>query len=140
MRMGMGLGKLVLMLVAVVLSSSGVAQDVPITALHGIILTLVLAPGAPYRGPSDHSYDSDSFVIAVDNCASKCITNSMTDFIEQPRKVKVKIKGVAADSAATFVGAVKWKIEDDNGKLHTFYLPDTFYHGQAPYRLLSPQH
>jgi hypothetical protein len=34
-------------------------------------------------------YNSDSFLIAVDNCCSRYITNCMTDFVELPRRVKM---------------------------------------------------
>jgi hypothetical protein len=64
----------------------------------------------------------------------------MVDFIGHPKKIRMTIKGVAGDSLVTFVGTVKWMIEDNNGKKHTFHIPNTYYHKQVPYRLLSPQH
>jgi hypothetical protein len=38
------------------------------------------------------------------------------------------------------VGTVKWKIKDDNGKVHNFILPNTYYSSAVETRLLSPQH
>jgi hypothetical protein len=38
------------------------------------------------------------------------------------------------------VGTVKWKIQDDNGKIHSFILPNTYYSSAVETRLLSPQH
>jgi hypothetical protein len=38
------------------------------------------------------------------------------------------------------VGTVKWKIKDDNGKTHSFILPNTYYSSSVETRLLSPQH
>ena len=38
------------------------------------------------------------------------------------------------------VGTVKWKIKDDNGKVHSFILPNTYYSPSVETRLLSPQH
>jgi hypothetical protein len=38
------------------------------------------------------------------------------------------------------VGTVKWKIQDDNGKIHNFILPNTYYSSAVETRLLSPQH
>ncbi len=38
------------------------------------------------------------------------------------------------------VGTVKWKIRDDNGKVHNFILPNTYYSSSVETRLLSPQH
>ena len=37
-------------------------------------------------------------------------------------------------------GTVKWKIEDDTGRVHIFRIPGTFYVPKAPFRMLSPQH
>ncbi len=38
----------------------------------------------------------------------------------------------------TMVGTVKWKIKDDNGKVHNFILPNTYYSSSVETRLLSP--
>jgi hypothetical protein len=38
------------------------------------------------------------------------------------------------------VGTVKWKIKDNNGKIHNFILPNTYYSSSVETRLLSPQH
>jgi hypothetical protein len=38
------------------------------------------------------------------------------------------------------MGTVKWSIEDDEGVVHSFLLPNTYYNADSPYRLLSPQH
>jgi hypothetical protein len=97
------------MIFSVALSLSGVVEvhETPITALHELILGLESSPTGSFKGPLDHSYDSESFIITVNICTSKCMTNLMTDFIESPRKIIVKIKGVAGDSLASFVGTVK---------------------------------
>ena len=42
------------------------------------------------------SFDSDSFAIAINNCATRSITNNLDDFIKTPRKIKSStIKGVS---------------------------------------------
>ena len=38
------------------------------------------------------------------------------------------------------MGTVEWKIKDDNGKVHNFILPNTYYSSSVETRLLSPQH
>ncbi len=88
----------------------------------------------------DNGYDTDSFMIAVDNCCSRCITNSLDDFVDTPKKTKVKVRGIGGDVSATMIGTVKWNIEDDNGVVHAFTIPNTYYNSGSPYRLLSPQH
>jgi hypothetical protein len=89
---------------------------------------------------ADQGYDSDSFWIAVDNGASRCITNSLSDFISPPKRVNIDVLGIGGSVKANFVGTVRWSFEDDEGVVHTFLLPDTYYNAEAPYRLLSPQH
>jgi hypothetical protein len=91
-------------------------------------------------GAVQHQYDSDSFLIAVDNCCSKSITNQMADFIGQPEKVFIEVRGIGRKVNATWKGTVRWKIEDNDGQVHTIELPGTYYHGESPYRLISPQH
>ncbi|CAB9523869.1 hypothetical protein SEMRO_1466_G275010.1 [Seminavis robusta] len=98
------------------------------------------ATAAGSSGVSEHYYDSDSFVIAVDNCSSRCITNSMMDFVGTPERINVRVKGIGGDGAATYRGTVRWIIQDDSGATHTWLIPDTYYHKKSPYRLLSPQH
>jgi hypothetical protein len=89
---------------------------------------------------SDHSFDSDSFLVAIDNCSSRCITNCMTDFVGKPKRVKLSVLGIGGNAMATYVGTVRWSIEDNDGKRHDFLIPNTYYNEQCPYRLLSPQH
>jgi hypothetical protein len=90
---------------------------------------------------SDEYYDSDSFPIMLDNRASKCLTNVMSDFISQPKPTSVRIKGIGgARVSATFVGTVRWCFEDDSGKKHDFVLPGTYYSSAVPGRILSLQH
>ena len=87
------------------------------------------------------SFDLDSFVIAVDNCATRSITNDPNDFVETPRKVAVSsIKGISGLIQVLRQGTIKWNICDDEGKTHEMLLPNSFYVPRAPMRLLSPQH
>lgn len=108
----------------------------PILALTMVIFSLKASTTAV----NDHKYDSDSFLIAIDNCSSRCITNSMTDFVVPPTRVNVKVKGIGGSVVATHKGTVRWSIEDDHGRNHTWLIPDTYFNESTPYRLLSPQH
>jgi Reverse transcriptase (RNA-dependent DNA polymerase)/GAG-pre-integrase domain len=106
-----------------------------------IVLSMVILKSATSTvAPCDHYYDSDSFLIAIDNCSSRCITNCMADYVEPPVRVKVKVNGIGGAVIATHKGTVKWAIEDDHGRRHTWLIPDTYFHESTPYRLLSPQH
>jgi hypothetical protein len=102
----------------------------------------VMPAGARLQGSETGRwrYDSDSFWIAVNNCCSRCITNSMADFVEPPKKVWMKVRGIGGEVLASFQGTVKWSIADNKGKVHTFTIPNAYYHANSPYRLWSPQH
>lgn len=98
------------------------------------------AIGTSCNGATDHSYDADSFVMLFDNGSSKCITSNINDFVDKPRMVNVPVAGMGGESRATLVGTVTWSIEDDEGRTHSFRVPNTFYNASAPFRLMSPQH
>lgn len=85
-------------------------------------------------------FDTDSFPLYVDNCASSSVTNSLSDFIKAPRKSDKVIQGINGMVNAIQVGTVQWHILDDFGEKHTLILPNTYYVPHSPHRLLSPQH
>jgi hypothetical protein len=68
------------------------------------------------------------------------LTNDIRDYVEPPVKSTVRVKGYNGSTNSTMVGTVKWKIEDDKGKVHSFILPNTYYSPSVETRLLSPQH
>ena len=111
----------------------------PVFALQHMFVALH-SPQIVNDSNVDHRFDSDSFLIAVDNCSSRCITNDKRDFVGEPRKVHVLVKGIAGFGAATHVGTVRWSIQDDRGVVHEHLIPNTYLHESSPYRLLSPQH
>jgi hypothetical protein len=85
-------------------------------------------------------FDSGSFPILVDNCASSSITNCLKDFVKPPRATSKMIQGVNGELTALKIGTVAWKIQDDSGRTHVLTLPNAYYAPSSPYRLLSPQH
>jgi hypothetical protein len=87
-----------------------------------------------------HQTDSDSFLIAIDNCCSRCITNSLDDFVSTPANSTTSVRGLGGSVAMLKVGTVKWSILDDNGTNTEFIIPNVYYNANAPCRLFSPQH
>ena len=85
-------------------------------------------------------FDTDSKPIRIDNCASYCISNDMSDFIHPPKAIQKRIKGLAGSLGNLKQGTIRWKIEDDQGKTHVFDIPNSLYVKESPSRLLSPQH
>jgi hypothetical protein len=75
-------------------------------------------------------FDSDSVIIHVDNCASRCISNSLADFVSMGGDIV----------AVTGVGTIRWTIDDDMGTAHSFLIPGPLYIPDSPTRLFSPQH
>ncbi|CAB9530636.1 unknown protein [Seminavis robusta] len=115
----------------------GWSEGSPIVAMQLVLLSL---SGSFNNGSRDHSYDTDSVLIAIDNCSSRCITNCMQDFIDTPKKVNVSVQGIGGTVMATYKGTIRWAIEDQSGRVHHFLIPDTYFNAATPYRLLSPQH
>ena len=71
-------------------------------------------------------FDSDSFDIAIDNCASQCITNNKEDFIGTPKKVNHTVHGVGT-APITLQGTVSWAIEDDDGVVHDMVIKNCLF-------------
>jgi hypothetical protein len=84
-------------------------------------------------------FNSNSFPIAVDNCALRCMTCDARDFINDPVPIKVDMLGIGK-SAAVKYGTIRWIIENNDGIPHLELIPDTYYVPNLPVRLLAPQH
>jgi len=89
---------------------------------------------------NDHSYDSDSYNIGIDDHASYCLTNSKDDFIDTPVDTKIMVKGIKGYLNSALKGTIKWSIEDDDGVVHDLIIPGSYFIEELPVRLLSPQH
>ena len=85
-------------------------------------------------------FDSDAQPLMLDDGASACITNDMADFIEPPKRVDKKVKGIKGHAHATHRGTIKWHIEDDRGLVHVMIIRGTYLIPDTPTRILSPQH
>ena len=90
-----------------------------------------------------HSYafDSDSSIINVDNCSSRTMTNCLQDMVGPLKKVNYKVLDHQGKySTASYEGTIRWRWDDDNGRLHTHYIPKSLYVENSQGWLLSPQH
>ena len=86
--------------------------------------------------------ESDSYLQAImlDDGASACITNEKDDFIEPPKRVNHKVRGIKGHAKATHHGMLKWHIGDDNGLVHVMVIKGCLFIPDAATRILSPQH
>ena len=86
-------------------------------------------------------YDSDSFVIGIDNHASKTMSNKIRDFITPLTPTpNTFVKGAGGYINVMGSGTLRWRIEDDDGKVHTILVKDSLYVPNIPKCLLSCQH
>ena len=86
-------------------------------------------------------FDSDPFIVSVGNHASKTISNQsshlISDFFPLPRQ---HIKGISVQISIKGRGTVRWKIEDDEGRVHTLDIKDTLYVPESPISIICPQY
>ena len=80
-----------------------------------------------------------TYTIAIDNCASKCMTTSKDDFVSTPKSCNASVAGLGT-SKARLTGTVKWTIAHDKGHNYSFLIHDVLYVPTLPFRVLSPQH
>ena len=70
--------------------------------------------------------------LMINNGASACITNNLTDFIGRAHRINQRVKGIAGHAQAMHKGTVQWRIEDDTGKVHLIHIKDTYYMANVP--------
>jgi len=86
-------------------------------------------------------FDTDSGRVGIDNRASACISDKIGDFVGKLTKVNRAIKGFGgARVMNVYKGTILWKWCDDQGVIHRFKIPNSYYVPQGGCRLLSPQH
>ena len=87
------------------------------------------------------SFDTDSKPVGVDNRCTACISHDIADFVGDVTPSNRWIKGFGGSKTNNVrTGTIRWSLEDDEGKVHTFYIPKSYYVKQGGVRLLSPQH
>ena len=86
------------------------------------------------------TFDSDAQTLMLDDGASACITNDANDFIQPPKRVDKKLKGIKGHAQATYRGTLKWYIEDDHGLVHVMVITGAYLIPETTTRILSPQH
>ena len=79
--------------------------------------------------------------VGVDNRASACISDDPNDFEGTMTKVQRAVKGFGGQRHFdVYMGTIVWKWYDNEGALHTFKIPNSYYIPQGKCKLLSPQH
>jgi hypothetical protein len=91
------------------------------------------------KGPINKPFDSDSFIIHIDNGASATMSNKR-DHFETLHPLKPNESNHIAGVNGRVIpvkgrGTVKWKLEDDDGVIHEIKIKNTLYElhfGQNP--------
>ena len=84
--------------------------------------------------------NADSYLIAIDDHSSCCMTSKIPNFIHPITSMKIKVKGFqGASSLAHGIGTTKWKIDDDQGKTHDIVIRNALYVPEAKQQLIYPQ-
>ena len=87
------------------------------------------------------NFDTDSLDFGVDNRCSACISNVKEHFVGDLQKTNKVIKGYGgARVHNVWQGTMKMALDDDNGQVETFLIPNSYYVPDGDARLLSPQH
>ena len=67
------------------------------------------------------SFYTNSGTVEIDNRCSGYMSNKSSDFDGKLRTVKRVIKGFGGSRTYNvMMGTIKWKLEEDSGKVHTF--------------------
>ena len=87
------------------------------------------------------TFDSNSLWVGIDNRCTTSISHDINDFIGPLVTSQSTILGFSGPHSGIIkTGTIKWTWQDDDGKYHTFILPNSMYVPNATHRLLSPQH
>ena len=105
-------------------------RHVPKTTLTGMTTTWTNERIVP-----SGTFDSDSQTLMLDDGASACIMNDSRDFIEPPKRVDRKVKGIKGHAQATHRGTLKWYIEDDHGLVHVMVITGAYLIPEATMRI-----
>ena len=103
-------------------------------------MTTTWANGTSKSLQGGKQFDSDSRALMLDDGASACITNDKDDFIEPPKRVDRKVRGIKGHAKATHKGTLKWHVEDDSGLVPTMVIKGAYFIPEAATWIISPQH
>jgi hypothetical protein len=85
-------------------------------------------------------FDSDSYPIGVDCRASRCMANSPHLFEDLKLTKMGEVEGIKQGLDIRGIGTFKFKIDNDNGKMHKIKVPNTLNVPDLRRCLLLPQH
>ena len=75
----------------------------------------------------ENHWDQETYPIAIDSCCSVSITKNKEDFTGELQKCNVTIQGFNGSTKIKFKGTWKFRIEDQQGTVHSVMIPNTLY-------------
>jgi hypothetical protein len=73
-------------------------------------------------------FDTDSEPIGIENRCMATMSHRIEDFISDLVPTDKVVKGFAGSQTPNvMMGTIKWKWEDDQGKVHKFIIPNSYY-------------
>ena len=105
-------------------------------------------PGTDLQGvhQANHTtsvrFDSDSYLMGVDGHAPYCMANCKDQCVGDLKFVNGdhQVDGIGSGIAIKGIGTFKFKLEDDNGQVHTIRIPHSLYVPSLKRVLLAPHH
>ena len=90
--------------------------------------------------PREIYFDNAKVQAGIDNRCTASISNDPRDFVGKLTPVRVNlISYTGEDQVEMMKGTLLWKWKDDEGHLHSFKIPNSYYDPKGS-RFLSPQH
>jgi hypothetical protein len=106
-----------------------------------LLATAAVAMSTTTGTERDVNFDTDSGPVGIDNRCSGCISHEISDFIGDLRPCSRAIKGFGGSKTYNVkIGTLVWRWCDEQGRVHRFKIPNSFYVPDGKVRLLSPQH
>ena len=88
-----------------------------------------------------YKFDSDSYMIGIDNHSSRCISNGINHFITALTPTsRSYLRGITGNLQAKGEYKLVWSIDDDHGVSHKIKIKNCLYVPGLPSCLASPQH
>jgi hypothetical protein len=98
-----------------------------------------VATNLPYQVPRIR-FDTNSFVIGVDNFTSITLGNHLDQFKDLKMHDNMEVEGIQGGLDINGTGMFKFHIEDDEGGVHLIKIPNSKYVPDLKVCLLLPYH
>ena len=87
-------------------------------------------------------FDSDSYLVGVDGHTSYCMANFQDQFNGDLKIVEGdhQVDGIGSGIDIKGIGPFKFRLEDDDGQVHTIRVPNSLYVPPLKRVLLAPHH